>query len=220
MGGVYMAWVDFAICFCLGYFGVHKFMDGKKGMGILYLCTFGLFGIGWMYDCIVYFINAIKGKRSIGKNKGISNRTLADNEPLPIVQASNVLMTAGEICHYYKQATFVKTKNVVVGYTGGSRGVNIKVMKGMSYHVGSSKSQPIRGNVQEKTPGMLTITNKRIIFSGSEGAFDKKITSLSSITPYTDGILFQFGEKQYPLMLKEPIFVYQIVARIINSIEV
>ncbi len=214
-----MPWVDFAICFLLGYFGVHKFMEKKNGMGVLYLCTVGLFGVGWMYDCVVYFINALKGKRSIGRKAGVNDRTLADDEPLPVVDNSNALLSAGEICHYYAQATHVKTKNVVVGYTGGSRGVNIRVMKGMSYRVGAAKSQPIRDNVQEKTPGMLTITNKRIIFSGSKGAFDKKITSLSSLTPHSDGVSFQFGDKQYPLMLSEPTYVYQIIARIINSIE-
>ncbi len=36
----------------LGYFGVHKFYVGKMGMGILYLCTCGLFGIGWIYDIV------------------------------------------------------------------------------------------------------------------------------------------------------------------------
>lgn len=215
-----MPWVDFAVCFMFGYFGIHKFMEHDKKKGMLYLCTFGLFGIGWMIDCIVYFTNALRGQRSIGRTAGISNKQLLDDQPLPIVQAENVLLTAGEVCHYHSQATHVKTKNVVVGYTGGSRGVSIRVMKGMSYRVGASKSQPIRGNVQEKTPGMLTITNKRIVFSGAKGTFDKKIITLSSITPHTDGVSFQFGDKQYPLMLKEPTYVYQIVARIINTTEI
>ena len=34
----------------LGPFGVHKFMDGKIGMGFLYFFTIGLFGIGWIID--------------------------------------------------------------------------------------------------------------------------------------------------------------------------
>ena len=41
---------------CIGFFGfagLHKFYEGKAGMGILYLFTFGLFGIGWFIDCIV-----------------------------------------------------------------------------------------------------------------------------------------------------------------------
>lgn len=51
---------NFIITLLLGWCGVHKFMRKKTGMGILYLLTFGLFGIGWIYDCIVAF-------RSIGQ---------------------------------------------------------------------------------------------------------------------------------------------------------
>lgn len=52
--GVYAKnkWVAFMLCLFLGYFGAHKFYEGKVGMGILYLFTFGLFGIGWFIDCI------------------------------------------------------------------------------------------------------------------------------------------------------------------------
>lgn len=38
------------LCVLLGVFGVHRFYVGKTKSGILYLCTFGLFGIGWIYD--------------------------------------------------------------------------------------------------------------------------------------------------------------------------
>lgn len=46
-------WVAFLLCVCLGFFGAHKFYEGKIGMGILYLFTGGLFTIGWFIDCIV-----------------------------------------------------------------------------------------------------------------------------------------------------------------------
>jgi hypothetical protein len=36
----------------LGYLGVHRFYVGKIGMGLLYLFTGGLFGIGWIWDII------------------------------------------------------------------------------------------------------------------------------------------------------------------------
>lgn len=46
-------WVAFLLCLFLGCFGAHKFYEGKIGMGILYLFTCGLFGIGWFIDCVV-----------------------------------------------------------------------------------------------------------------------------------------------------------------------
>ena len=73
--------------------------------------------------------------------------------------------------------------------------------------------------MQERTPGVLSITNKRVVFSGNKGAFDKKITALSSVTPYQNGIAFQFGNQQYPLVTSEPEYVYEILARIVNSSE-
>lgn len=46
-------WTAFFLCLFIGYFGAHKFYEGKTGMGILYLFTVGLFGIGWLIDTIV-----------------------------------------------------------------------------------------------------------------------------------------------------------------------
>lgn len=45
-------WVALALCFFLGVIGAHKFYEGKNGMGILYLFTVGLFGIGVFVDFI------------------------------------------------------------------------------------------------------------------------------------------------------------------------
>ena len=46
-------WVAFLLCICLGFFGAHKFYEGKVGMGIVYIFTCGLFGLGWMIDTVV-----------------------------------------------------------------------------------------------------------------------------------------------------------------------
>lgn len=45
-------WVAVCLCFFLGEFGAHKFYEGKIGMGILYLFTLGLCGIGVLVDFI------------------------------------------------------------------------------------------------------------------------------------------------------------------------
>lgn len=45
-------WVALIICALLGLFGGHYFYVGRFGKGFLYLCTCGLFGIGWVLDLI------------------------------------------------------------------------------------------------------------------------------------------------------------------------
>lgn len=45
-------WVALLLCVFLGFFGAHKFYEGKIGMGILYIFTAGLFGIGIIVDFV------------------------------------------------------------------------------------------------------------------------------------------------------------------------
>ncbi|WP_298733524.1 exonuclease domain-containing protein [uncultured Subdoligranulum sp.] len=48
--------IRFILTLLLGWTGIQRFLDHKIGTGILYLCTFGLFGIGWFVDvCIALF---------------------------------------------------------------------------------------------------------------------------------------------------------------------
>lgn len=42
-----VAWILLAF---LGFFGIHRFYMGKWPTGIVYLLTFGLLGLGYLYD--------------------------------------------------------------------------------------------------------------------------------------------------------------------------
>ena len=60
------ALISFLICLFVGYLGVHRFIERKYISGLVYFCTFGLFGFGVTIDCIVRLVNLIS---IIRKNK-------------------------------------------------------------------------------------------------------------------------------------------------------
>lgn len=48
-------WVSFFLCLFFGVFGIHKFYEGRVLLGILYILTGGLFGLGVILDLIQLF---------------------------------------------------------------------------------------------------------------------------------------------------------------------
>lgn len=52
-GAMKNKWIAFFLCLFLGYIGAHRFYEHKIGTGILWLCTGGLCGIGWLIDLII-----------------------------------------------------------------------------------------------------------------------------------------------------------------------
>ncbi len=91
-----MKWCKAIVCLLFGFLGVHKFMEKKIGMGILYLFTVGLFGIGWIADIVRCFIDAWKSTKN--KNAaaliGVMVVALAAkagmNVPAPTVNQENI----------------------------------------------------------------------------------------------------------------------------------
>ena len=59
--------VALILCLFLGLIGVHRFYLGYTGMGVLYIFTLGLFGIGWIIDLILLIIpNGLPPKGKTG----------------------------------------------------------------------------------------------------------------------------------------------------------
>ena len=48
-------WVAFFLCLFFGVLGIHKFYEGRVLLGLLYIFTVGLFGVGVVIDLVVLF---------------------------------------------------------------------------------------------------------------------------------------------------------------------
>ena len=221
-------WFEFFVAFLLGGFGVQKFREKRYGLGVLYLLTGGCLLIGWFVDCIRYFSAAVRNRPilPVTTKKDIEKALLDTKKKiieiiqstgqLPVVEDAPIILNAGEICHYSQEAYYLETKNVVVGRksTGGTRSTTFL---GVRYSSGGTQSQSIRGDVTTRTEGILTITSERIIFSARKGAFNKKITDLTSLVPEGDTIGFQFGEKYYALQTNTADFAAVIISALLKK---
>lgn len=48
------------LCIFLGYIGAHKFYVGKSKMGMVYIFTVGLCGMGWLMDTLLILMDSFK----------------------------------------------------------------------------------------------------------------------------------------------------------------
>lgn len=58
-------WCIFTVCLLLGIFGVHRFYLKKKATGFIYLFTFGLYFVGWIFDLVMIATGNFKDEKGL-----------------------------------------------------------------------------------------------------------------------------------------------------------
>ncbi|MBE5820202.1 MAG: TM2 domain-containing protein [Clostridiales bacterium] len=192
--------VRIIIVIFLGVFGVHKFIDKEYKMGLIYLLSGGLFGIGWIIDVFREIIGTNKSKSLMTKEA----LNIINEGKLPNIIATNLNLSEDEICHYMEKGYTFKEKTITTGYTGKSSGVSIKVMDGLTYRTGGSGSKAIRETQRTTYTGILYITNKRVIYTSTNECFDKTFDKITSITEAKDGVILQIGSSSYSIIIETP----------------
>lgn len=77
-----------------GAFGAHKFYEHKRGAGLLYCLTGGLFGVGWLLDCLALLLGIYKDAY------GRYLLPVSDVKACLVKMAGGLLITAGYIAGY------------------------------------------------------------------------------------------------------------------------
>ena len=139
-----------------------------------------------------------------------------DNDILPTFITSTIILNENEKCHYIERAILIteeKQKEKKIFRTGNS----IRIMKGWTIHFGKGNLTPKYRIINKYSNGIIYVTNKRIVFSSNNIAFDNEINRLSSIIPYTDGIGLQFGTIIYNILIPNHSYIVKIINMIINT---
>ena len=132
---------------------------------------------------------------------------------LPTMNTNQLMMTSGEICHFVERAIRV-TEKITKHYEGGSQGVSIRIMKGVTYRTRKHKGVPLEDISYIKTKGLLYVTNKRIVFVSDGQGFEKKFKALTACVPYSNAIKLQFGNTTITLMLPDGNAVNMVISLI------
>lgn len=133
---------------------------------------------------------------------------------LPQLNTERIFFKKGEICSYIDKAI-----------------LNIQVKKKMSQHVrhtshglfngtkiGVGLTKPIEYEVSKQQKGILYITNRRVIFQAPQNAFEKQHRYLTSIEPYSNAVVLQYGEKTYEFIVADGSIVNRVL-KMVNSQE-
>ena len=98
------------------------------------------------------------------------------------LQKKETLVWVFQNVDYYEEKTRTH-------YVGGSRGVGVRVAKGLYYRTGAFKGERIQtSETIHADTGLLGVTNKHIYFVGPSKSFRIAYNKIVSFEPFSDGI--------------------------------
>lgn len=142
----------------------------------------------------------------------ISNEIMTGQ--LPKFNPSNLMLGKNETCHFMDKAALV-VKQKERSYRTHRGGSSYKVTKNWTWHSANGTARPIDQEWYEYKEGVVFVTNQRIIFVAPENGFEKKISGLTAIIPYSDAITMQFNGKEISLVMPKA----QLMAEVLKMVK-
>ena len=114
-----------------------------------------------------------------------------------VVQNPGMNLKQNEICFYQCTANAVHIKNVVLGTQRSSIYLGSRRKSSFSLGTGFSTNQNVRGDVAEKYPGHLFVTNQRIVLSSIRHGFEIQLKNITTLDFMSDGFSVMSKGKTY-----------------------
>jgi len=212
-----MGWLVASIFFALPVFGglivlISGVADKEQTIGILVMIPIlGIISLMLMREY------KMSKRRNTNKDVNKENEKILElEERLPVIEESPIYLK-GDVLHYLEPATLLITKNKMVGRTGKTGGISVRLAKGIYARTGSYGGNPIYRDVAYTFNGQLAVTNNRILFIHPQKGFEIRLKDISLINPYSDGVSIQTKNKAYSFMLKEPRYFFALVKKVLED---
>jgi len=121
----------------------------------------------------------------------------ANDGRLPTVDDPQLMAQRDEVVHQEEPAALVK-EVAVREYRGGSAGVSFRVAKGVRLNTGRQRGQMVTvgTEIQLADTGVLSITSKRVVFSGQKKTIESKYAKLVGLQVFSDAIAISVSNRQ------------------------
>jgi hypothetical protein len=108
---------------------------------------------------------------------------------LPTVSDGDLVKKKGELIHLKIRASLLEEKVVDKHWEGGSHGVSVRLAKGLSYRVGSSRGHLVSTTaVVPVSNGSLMVTNQRVVFRGDAKSLNFLLGHVLDVHMFSDGV--------------------------------
>ena len=140
--------------------------------------------------------------------------SMIDSGTMEPINDCQLLLKKGESAFLEYDSILKISQNKVLGTTGKSGGVSVRVAKGLYVRSGTFGSRKIYGDVITEYKGLLTITNQRIAFLNSEKGFEIPLNKLTSITSNSSNIILQQANRTYTLEISNADIVEHLIRKL------
>lgn len=142
-------------------------------------------------------------------SEGRTSNRITVNGSLPIV------LKRGEAIQWLFNNVALQEPRTRVSYEGGSRGVSVRVMKGVSYRVGSYKGRRVdTTEVVTVGHGEFAVSNSAVYFLCPPKTRKTTLSSIVSVDAYDDGIVISPSRgKQQIYLLDDPFFASNLILK-------
>ena len=139
---------------------------------------------------------------------------------LPIInQPVNLILKKDELLHGLNRCDIKEVKNEIVGYSGSTSGVSVRVAKGISVRSGSSRGKAIRKDIASYYSGIIYVTSKRVSFIPHKDGnnFNIDYSKIIAVKKLENGIIIEKEGKSYTVLMDESELVHAILKAAIKK---